>query len=59
MRKKFTHTYTSVADILKHPHIKLVVRKGSSYETLAHSLVPNDQIATIDNYEEYVPKLSQ
>ncbi|HEY5234648.1 MAG TPA: cation:dicarboxylase symporter family transporter [Rhabdochlamydiaceae bacterium] len=54
MRKKFSHTYTSLEDILKHPHVKLVVRKGSSYETLARSLVPDDQIATIDNYEEYV-----
>ena len=54
MRKKFSHTYTCIADILKHPHVKVVVRKGSSYETLARTLIPEDQIATIDNYEEYV-----
>jgi len=54
MRKKFSRTYTSIADILKTPHVKLVVRKGTSYEILARSLVPEHQIAVIDNYEEYV-----
>lgn len=54
MRKKFSRTYTSIADILKNPHVKLVVQRGSSYEPLVHSLVPEDQIAVIDNYEEYV-----
>jgi len=54
MRKKFRHIYTSLADILKHPHVKLVVRKGTSYEALARTLVPPSQIAVIDNYEEYV-----
>ncbi|HEX2579582.1 MAG TPA: ABC transporter substrate-binding protein, partial [Rhabdochlamydiaceae bacterium] len=54
MRKKFSRTYTSIADILKHPHVKLVVRKATSYETLARRLVPEDRIALIDNYEEYV-----
>ena len=54
MRKKFSRIYTSIADILKRPHVKLVVRKGTSYETLARSLVPDNQIAVIDNYEEYI-----
>ena len=54
MRKKFSHTYTSLSDIIKNPHVKLIVRKGSSYETLASELVPADQIAVIDSYDEYV-----
>ena len=54
MRKKFSHLYTSLYDIIKHPHVKLVVRKGTSYEVLARTLVPQGQIALIDNYEDYV-----
>lgn len=54
MRKKFSRLYTSLDDILKTSHLKLVVRKGTSYEALARSLVPEDKLAVIDNYEEYV-----
>jgi proton glutamate symport protein len=54
MRKKFSHTYRSISDILKAPQVKLVVRKGTSYEVLARSLVPLDKIIMIDHYEDYV-----
>jgi Na+/H+-dicarboxylate symporter/ABC-type amino acid transport substrate-binding protein len=54
MRKKFSHLYTSLNDIIKNPKIKLVVHRGTSYEALARSLVPADQIAVINNYEDYV-----
>ncbi len=54
MRKKFSHTYTSLYDIVKNPQVKLVVRKGTSYEALARSIVPSDQIAVIESYEDYV-----
>ena len=53
-RKKFSHVYTSLSDIIKHPQVKLVVRKGTSYEALARSIVPADQIVVIDHYEDYV-----
>lgn len=54
MRKKFSHLYTSLYDIIKNRNIKIVVRKGTSYEALARSLIPADQIAVIDAYEDYV-----
>jgi Na+/H+-dicarboxylate symporter len=54
MRKKFSRVYTSLDDILNTSQVKLVVRKGTSYEALAHSLVPADKIVLIDNYDEYV-----
>jgi ABC-type amino acid transport substrate-binding protein len=54
MRKKFSHTYTSISAILRNPHVKLVVRKGTSYEVLARSLVPPEKIVLIDYYEDYV-----
>jgi ABC-type amino acid transport substrate-binding protein len=54
MRKKFSHEYRSVNDILKNPNMKVVVRRGSSYEWTARSVFPADQIVSIDNYEDYV-----
>ena len=54
MRKKFSHLYTSIAALLKNPQVKLVVRKGTSYETLARSLVPPEKIVLIDRYEDFV-----
>jgi len=54
MRKKFSRLYTSLYDIIKNRDVKIVVRKGTSYEALARTLIPHDQIAVIDNYEDYV-----
>ncbi len=54
MRKKFSHEYRSLNDILKNPHIKIVVRRGSAYECFAYTLFPESQIVIIDNYEDYV-----
>lgn len=54
MRKKFKHLYTSIETILKNPSVKLIVRNGSSYETLAHKIAPADKIITVNSYDEYV-----
>jgi ABC-type amino acid transport substrate-binding protein len=54
MRKKFNRDYTSIQSILDSPHTKLVVRRGTAYEALARSLVPEEKLAIIENYEDYV-----
>jgi ABC-type amino acid transport substrate-binding protein len=54
MRKKFSHDYTSLYNIIKHSQVKLVVRHGTSYEALARTLVSADRIAVVDNYEDFV-----
>jgi len=52
--EKFSHLYTSLNDILKKPNVRLVVRKGTSYEALARTLVPESKLVVIEHYEEYV-----
>ena len=53
MQKKFSRLYPSLDSILKSHSTKIVVRKGSSYETLARSLVPADRLVRIETYEQY------
>ncbi len=54
MRKKFSRTFTSLHSILKNPSVKLVVRRGTSYEALAKTLIPPSQLVLIDHYEDYI-----
>lgn len=54
MRKKFSKTYTSLNEILNKPNVRLVVRKGSSYEALAQTLVPPSKLVVIDHYADYI-----
>lgn len=53
MRKKYRKELTSIEAILERPHVQVAVLRGSSYETLAHELFPDNQIVTIDSYEDY------
>jgi Na+/H+-dicarboxylate symporter/ABC-type amino acid transport substrate-binding protein len=53
VRKKFQRHYTSLEAILKTSSAKIVVRKGSSYESLARSLVPLDRLVCIEHYDQY------
>ncbi|MBS0615092.1 MAG: cation:dicarboxylase symporter family transporter [Verrucomicrobia bacterium] len=53
MRKKHRKELTSIEAILERPSVQVAVLRGSSYETLAHTLFPDSQIVTIDNYDDY------
>ncbi len=53
MRKKYRKELTSIDAILERPQVKVAVLRGSSYETLAHTLFPDTQIVAIDSYEDY------
>lgn len=53
MRKKLSHLYPSLEAILKSPSTKIIVRKGSSYEALAKTLVPSDRLVSVENSTEY------
>jgi Na+/H+-dicarboxylate symporter len=50
--KKFQRQYTSLEAVLDS-QANIVVRKGSSYESLARCLVPLDRLITIDHYDQY------
>ncbi len=54
MPQEFKHLYTSTEAIEKEHSIKLVVRRGTAYELLAHKIVPSSRIVTINHYDEYV-----
>ena len=53
MQKKFQRLYTSIDAVLKSSQVKIVVRKGSSYESLARSLVPSTRLVVIEHYGQY------
>ncbi|CAM0116819.1 cation:dicarboxylate symporter family transporter [Rhabdochlamydiaceae symbiont of Dictyostelium giganteum] len=54
LRKKLRKAYASPEALLHHPHVKLVVKRGSTYEKIAYSLVPPAKIAFIDDYEDFI-----
>lgn len=54
MKKKFKHTYTSLASIIQNPRVLLVVKSGTAYEQLAKALIPASKIAVVDSYQEYL-----
>jgi len=53
MSKKNSKILTSVEAILERPEIKVAVLKGSSYDELAKSLFPAEQIIWLDHYDEF------
>lgn len=54
MKKKYKHLYTSLASVMHDPHVKFVVRRGSAYEQLAKSLIPDSKVIIVNNYEDYL-----
>lgn len=53
MRKKFSKQFTSIEAILNHPSVKVAVLRGSSYETLARNIFPENQIVVVESYDDY------
>ncbi|MGR3973951.1 MAG: cation:dicarboxylase symporter family transporter [Candidatus Rhabdochlamydia sp.] len=54
LQKNLRKAYRSPEAILHHPHAKIVVKRGSSYESVARTLVPSSRIALIDDYDEFI-----
>jgi hypothetical protein len=54
MKKKFS----SLDEIQSNPNLRIAVLKGSSYESVAHELFPDQKIIYLDSYSAFNPTIA-
>jgi ABC-type amino acid transport substrate-binding protein len=56
--EKVKKKFSSLEEIQSNLHLRIAVLKGSSYESVAHELFPDQKIIYLDSYSEFNPNIA-